>query len=226
MGTEIWHHGILGQKWGVRRTPEELGHISSGSKGGSDKSRTKAKEAEKKTPGKAAKSSRVMSDEELRQRINRLNMEEQYDNLVARKNARDTSKVKKALGDAFEKFGRGLLDTAVDKALEKMFNKEDKFDIDDWKNADVNTMDSDTIQKVSKWYQNARSITSAREELKPSSSSSSSSSSASSSSSSSSSSSPSSASIDRMARYDQKIDAVAAMMDAYIAYKINREAFD
>lgn len=27
-------------------------------------------------------------------------------------------------------------------------------------------------------------------------------------------------------RYDQKIDAVAAMMDAYIAFKINREAFD
>ena len=27
-------------------------------------------------------------------------------------------------------------------------------------------------------------------------------------------------------RYDQKIDAVAAMMDGYIAYKLNREAFD
>lgn len=27
-------------------------------------------------------------------------------------------------------------------------------------------------------------------------------------------------------RYDQKIDSVAAMMDAYVAYKINREAFD
>lgn len=27
-------------------------------------------------------------------------------------------------------------------------------------------------------------------------------------------------------RYDQKIDAVAAMMDAYIAWKVNREAFD
>ena len=27
-------------------------------------------------------------------------------------------------------------------------------------------------------------------------------------------------------RHDQKIDAVAAMMDAYVAYKINREAFD
>ena len=27
-------------------------------------------------------------------------------------------------------------------------------------------------------------------------------------------------------RYEQKIDAVAAMMDAYVAYKINREAFE
>lgn len=27
-------------------------------------------------------------------------------------------------------------------------------------------------------------------------------------------------------RYEQKIDAVAAMMDAYIAYKLNRDAFD
>ena len=27
-------------------------------------------------------------------------------------------------------------------------------------------------------------------------------------------------------RYDQKIDAVAAMLDAYVAYKVNREAFD
>ena len=27
-------------------------------------------------------------------------------------------------------------------------------------------------------------------------------------------------------RYDQKIDAVAAMMDAYIAFKVNREAFE
>lgn len=27
-------------------------------------------------------------------------------------------------------------------------------------------------------------------------------------------------------RYEQKIDAVAAMMDAYVAYKLNRDAFD
>ena len=27
-------------------------------------------------------------------------------------------------------------------------------------------------------------------------------------------------------RHDEKIDAVAAMMDAYVAWKLNREAFD
>jgi phage terminase large subunit-like protein len=27
-------------------------------------------------------------------------------------------------------------------------------------------------------------------------------------------------------RHEQKIDAVAAMMDAYVAYKLNREAFE
>lgn len=25
---ELYHHGILGQRWGIRRTPEELGHLS------------------------------------------------------------------------------------------------------------------------------------------------------------------------------------------------------
>jgi len=27
-------------------------------------------------------------------------------------------------------------------------------------------------------------------------------------------------------RYDQKIDSVAALMDAWVAYKLNKEAFD
>lgn len=57
MNDYIYHHGIKGMKWGIRRTPEELGHAPS-------------------------KSSKDMSDEELRKRVNRLQMEKQYKQLM------------------------------------------------------------------------------------------------------------------------------------------------
>lgn len=178
MSDVLEHHGILGQKWGVRRTPAELGHVTGGKKSGSsDNKSSGAKPATKetgvKTPGKTSRKSSSMTDEELRQRINRLNMEEQYDNLVARQKQRNTGTVKKLLGEAAESLGRKALGLAVDKFIDKLGNKEGKFDIDDWKNSDVDEMDADTIQKVAKWYQNAQSIRKGREALtaKPSTSS-------------------------------------------------------
>lgn len=58
--TELYHHGIKGQKWGVRRSPEELGY--------------KKRLSENKI--------RSMSDQELNQRINRLQREKQYKDLT------------------------------------------------------------------------------------------------------------------------------------------------
>lgn len=164
MSDVLEHHGILGMKWGVRRTPAQLGHPTSGNGSGDNKPSTASvnKNDAKKTPGKSFKKPRVMTDEELRQRINRLNMEEQYDNLVARQKDRYKGGVRKALGNALEKFGVGVLDRSVTMALNLMFDKKDKFDIDDWKDEDVNKMDADTIQKVAKWYQNARLISTNR----------------------------------------------------------------
>lgn len=57
------HFGIKGMKWGIRRSPEQLGRKSSS----------------KSDAGKEDVSK--MSDQELRSRLNRLQMEQQYKQL-------------------------------------------------------------------------------------------------------------------------------------------------
>ena len=87
------HHGILGMKWGIRRFqpyPKGEGHKGryTGKKNNIERLKTnksKKKEAKekkkelKKNPVSPAKS---MSDDELRQALNRINMEKQYDQLT------------------------------------------------------------------------------------------------------------------------------------------------
>lgn len=72
MAEEIWHHGIKGMKWGVRHTPEQLGHRTGSKSAKKDDSHEDYKKAHD------TKSVKKMSDAELRARLNRLNMEKQY----------------------------------------------------------------------------------------------------------------------------------------------------
>ena len=81
MNNELQHHGIKGQKWGVRRFQNKDGSLTAAGKSRKRNDDTPVHEDHKKAHDKT--SVKQMSDKELRDRINRLNMERQYSQLTA-----------------------------------------------------------------------------------------------------------------------------------------------
>lgn len=79
---ELYHHGILGMKWGVRRYQNKDGSLTP-----RGKSRKKSKGVdttvhEDYSKAHNKKSVQSMSDTELRARLNRLQMEKNYKSLI------------------------------------------------------------------------------------------------------------------------------------------------
>lgn len=89
--SELYHYGILGMKWGVRRTPEQLARARKKT------STEKVHEDYKKAHD--AKSIKEMSDTELRSRLNRLNMEQQYTKLNPSSVRKGQNFINKAISD-------------------------------------------------------------------------------------------------------------------------------
>lgn len=76
---ELKHYGILGMKWGVRRTPEQLGHR-----------KEKKDDFRRKDP-------KNMTDDELRKNLNRLQMEKQFESLAKKKSGKGKEFAQRAL---------------------------------------------------------------------------------------------------------------------------------
>lgn len=166
MDYELYHYGVKGMKWGVRRTPEQLGHRI-GQKNSESSLKKKAPKQVKNQ--KAAKSSVLsLSDEELKSRIERLNMEEKYLDLLDRRKERNPT-IRRKLAKAGEEVGKQLLSKAVSMAVD--YFTSDKRTIGKLNEADVADMTPETLEKVAKMYENAFKINSTRSKLaqKPSS---------------------------------------------------------
>lgn len=91
------HHGIKGQKWGVRRFQNEDGTRTAAGKK-REQSRSEDPAHDDYNKAHSGKNVKDMSDAELRSRLNRLQMEKQYSQLTDS----DTSKGKKFVSDAMK----------------------------------------------------------------------------------------------------------------------------
>lgn len=138
---ELYHYGIKGMKWGVRRTPVQLGYKKKGRIRSKEDLKTKPKTVQKtqsKTkpqsePVQKPKTAKEMSDDELRRAINRIELEKQYNRLVPKEVSRGRQIADRVINNmvipAAEDVGRQLIKTQMTKIINQKLGLSDEYKI-------------------------------------------------------------------------------------------------
>lgn len=111
MENELYHFGIKGMKWGIRRYQNKDGSLTSaGKKRYSDSS-------------SANDGIKDLTDQELRDRINRLNLEKQYRDLTTPSGQKQVSKGKQFVMGVLETSGKNIATQLVTYGMGTAVNK-------------------------------------------------------------------------------------------------------
>lgn len=149
--SQLKHYGILGMRWGVRRYQNKDGSLTSagrrrlGKDGDGDSDSAKAVRDKKHLS--SHKSVKDMTDDELRERIARLDMEKRYAELSAKVNPPPSRKGREFAMRVLEKSGENLCTQVVNhlgaKALNKVLGEKTK--VTDKDTGEITTVIKDVI---------------------------------------------------------------------------------
>lgn len=124
---ELVHHGIPGMKWGVRRYQNRDGSLTAAGKKRQKTVTVDEKKIDKRKPTKL----KDLSDTELREKINRMELEKRYRDLSQSTEGRSAlNRGKRFVADVVENSARNIgtqaltyaMGTALNKSVKKMLN--------------------------------------------------------------------------------------------------------